>query len=549
MQRKNISDPFLVEVLKSAFETIADNLAVTIMRSAYSEIVRESLDFSTALCDWQGRTIAQGVCTPLHLGAFADSMEYLIAHVGARTVPGDVFVFNDPYLACGQHLPDVYVVKPIFFNGRIEGWATTLAHQSDVGGIVAGSNALGASEIFQEGLRLPFLRLYAAGIRNNDVFSIIEANVRTPQLVIGDIEAQVAACRNGEREFIELLERYGNETIRACADALHDYAERLTRAEIKAIPDGVYTFSDHIDGLGEHPVPVIFNVAVTIDGEEASVNWAGTSGQVQGGINCTYSFTKSCTYAAMRSIFRSDIPNCAGFSRPIKVAAPLGTVINPNFPAPVGARGITGYRIIDCMFGALSSATPDRVAADGSGGSTLPTIAGWHAGRRFVFCETLMGTTGASAEFDGQEGIPHVGANQANVPIELIEQNYPLRIEHYGFVADTGGAGRSRGGLALRREYRILCESATLNMRSDKKNYPPHGLFGGEPGAPPKIEILRNGKIIPVPLLPLNPIVLEKDDLVVVQMPGGGGYGPAVERSKDRIQRDIREDRVSAATA
>jgi N-methylhydantoinase B len=195
----------------------------------------------------------------------------------------------------------------------------------------------------------------------------------------------------------------------------------------------------------------------------------------------------------MRSIFRSDIANCAGFSRPIHVTAPLGTVINPNFPAPVGARGITGYRIIDCMFGALAQAMPDRVAADGSGGSTLPTIAGWHEGRRFVFCETLMGTTGASAEHDGQEGIPHVGANQANVPIELIEQNYPLRIEHYGFVADTGGAGRSRGGLALRREYRVLCDRATLNMRSDKGKHPPHGLFGGEPAAASKPCATRKG--------------------------------------------------------
>lgn len=549
MQRDIQSDPFLVEVLKSAFETIADNLAVTIMRSAYSEIVRESLDFSTALCDWQGRTIAQGVCTPLHLGAFADSMELLIARVGTKAVPGDVFVFNDPYLAGGQHLPDIYVVKPIFFEGRIEGWATTLAHHSDVGGIVPGSNALGANEIFQEGLRLPFLKLYASGVRNDEVLSIVEANVRTPQLVIGDIEAQVAACRNGEREYIELLQRYGSDTIRASAEALHDYAERLTRAEISAIPDGVYSFIDHIDGLGEHPKPVVFNVAVTIKGDEAFVDWNGTSAQVAGGINCTYPFTKSCTYAAMRSIFRSDVPNCAGFSRPIHVTAPLGSVINPNFPAPVGARGITGYRIIDCMFGALASATPDRVPADGSGGSTLPTIAGWHDGRRFVFCETLMGTAGASAEHDGQEGIPHVGANQANVPIELIEQNYPIRIEHYGFVADTGGAGRTRGGLALRREYRILCDRATLNMRSDKMHYPPHGLFGGESGAPPRIEILRNGKAIAVPLLPLTPLPLEKGDLVVVQMPGGGGYGPAAEREKSRIARDILEGRVSPTMA
>ncbi len=545
MQPSMESDPFLLEILKSAFETIADNLAVTIMRSAYSEIVRESLDFSTALCDWQGRTIAQGVCTPMHLGAFADSMEHLIAHSGAAAVPGDVFIFNDPYLASGQHLPDIYVVKPIFFQGKIEGWATTLAHHSDVGGIVPGSNALGANEIFQEGLRIPFLKLYAAGERNETVMSFIASNVRTPQLVIGDIEAQVAACRNGEREYVELLNRYGSDTLRSCADALHDYADRLTRDEIRAIPDGVYSFVDHIDGLGENPEPVLFKVTVSVRGDEAFVDWEGTSPQVLGGINCTFSFTKSCAYAAIRSVFRNHVPNCAGFSRAIHVTAPLGTVVNPNFPAPVGARGITGYRIIDCMFGALAMAVPDRIAADGSGGSTLPTISGWHAGRRFVFCETLMGTTGASALYDGQEGIPHIGANQANVPIELIELNYPLRIERYGFVTDTGGAGRTRGGLALRREYRVLCGSASLNMRSDKLVHPPHGLFGGEAGAAPIIEIKRNAETIRVPLLPLAPIPLEKGDLIVVQMPGGGGYGPPSERDPNRVSRDLREGRVS----
>jgi N-methylhydantoinase B len=545
MLRAIDSDPFLLEILKSAFETIADNLAVTIMRSAYSEIVRESLDFSTALCDWRGRTIAQGVCTPMHLGAFADSMEHLIADIGATAVPGDVFVFNDPYLSSGQHLPDIYVVKPIFFDGQIEGWATTLAHHSDVGGIVPGSNALGANEIFQEGLRIPFLKLYSAGERNETLISMITANVRTPQLVIGDIEAQVAACRNGEREFIELLSRYGSETLRSCVEVLHDYAERLTRAEISAIPDGKYSFVDHIDGLGENPKAVLLSVTVSVRGDEVFVDWEGTSPQVLGGINCTFSFTKSCSYAAIRSIFRSDVPNCEGFSRAIHVTAPLGTVINPNFPAPVGARGITGYRIIDCMFGALSEAVPDRVAADGSGGSTLPTISGWHGGRRFVFCETLMGTTGASILGDGQEGVPHIGANQANVPIELIELNYPIRIERYGFVADTGGAGRMRGGLALRREYRVLCDGASLNMRSDKLVHRPHGLFGGESGAPPKIEIRRRAETVPVPLLPLTPIPLEKGDLVIVQMPGGGGYGPSAERDPLRISRDLREGRVT----
>jgi N-methylhydantoinase B len=549
MPRAPDHDPFLLEILKNAFEMIADNLAVTIMRSAYSEIVRESLDFSTALCDWRGRTLAQGVCTPMHLGAFQDSLEHLIRSSAATLAPDDIFLFNDPFLSSGQHLPDIYVVKPIFFAGQLEGWVTTLAHHSDVGGIVPGSNALGARELYQEGLRLPFLKLLDAGRRNQMLLDIIAANVRTPQLVLGDLEAQVAACRHGEREYLELLERYGPAMIRAMAEALHDYTEALTRQELRAIPDGTYRFTDHIDGLGASPTPVVFQVAVRLAGGEVLVDWEGTSAQVPGGINCTFSFTKSCVYAAIRSVFREEIPNCAGFNRLIHVHAPLGSVVNPRAPAPVGARGITGYRIIDCLFGALSAAVPDRVAADGSGGSTLPTISGWHEGRRFVFCETLMGTTGGSAGADGQEGMPHIGANQANVPIELIEMNYPLRIERYGMVADTGGAGRHRGGLALRREYRILCEQATLNMRSDKGLHPPHGLFGGRDGAPPSIEIHRDGAILPVPLLPLEPVALRRDDLVVVQMPGGGGFGPTAERDPALVQRDLVEERISRSHA
>ena len=549
MTSRDTRDPFLLEVINSAFETIADNLAVTLMRSAYSEIVRESLDFSTALCDWRGRTIAQGVCTPLHLGGFQDSMEHLIRDAGDDLAPGDIFIFNDPYLASGQHLPDVYIVKPIYYKGRIEGWATTLAHQSDVGGIVAGSNALGASELFQEGLRLPFVKFYVAGKRNETLARIIHANSRTPHLVMGDLEAQVAACHNAERELIELLDRYGVDTFRYYVDILHDYAEQLTRDALRAMPDGTYRFTDHIDGLGDKPVPIPFCVTLKIAGDEAFVSWDGTSPQVEGGLNCTFSFTKSCVYAALRSVLQSDIPNCEGFYRPIHVEAPLGSILNPNFPAPVGARGITGYRIIDCMFGALAQAVPERVPADGSGGSTLPTISGWQNGKRFVFCETLMGTTGGSAAADGQGGIPHIGANQSNVPVEVIESNYPIRVEKYCYVPDTGGAGEFRGGLALRREYRVLCDQAELNMRADKIAFPPYGLAGGNTGSSPRLQIRRNGHSIRVSALPLQPIKLQKNDLVVVQMPGGGGFGSPERRDRERIRADLVEGLISAEHA
>jgi N-methylhydantoinase B len=542
-------DPYLLEVLRSAFDTIADNLAISVMRTAYSEIVRESLDFSTALCDGNGLTLAQGVCTPMHLGSFHDAMLKLRRDRAGDIHPGDVFIFNDPFLAAGQHLPDIYVVAPVFVDDSIEGWATTLAHHSDVGGIVAGSNALGATEVFQEGLRLPILKLYDRGTPNETLWSVIAANVRTPKLVFGDLHAQVAACTNGVREFTELIDRYGLETIRAAGQALHEHAEKLVRAELAEFPIGDYRFTDHIDGLGENPSPVVFSVKVSFTGQGVIVDWSGTSPQVAGGINCTFPFTKSCAYAAIRSVLKQNIPNCHGFTLPIEVRAPEGSVVNPRFPAPTGARGITGYRMLDCLMGALAQAVPDRVTADGSGGSSLPTFAGMVDGRQFVFCETLMGTSGACAAHDGQEGVAHIGANQANVPIELIEARYPLRIEAYELVKDSGGPGRLRGGMSIRRSYRVLCDDASLNIRSDKRAYPPHGLFGGQAGQGSMTFIHRGEHSITVPALPTTPVPLEKYDVVDHLMPAGGGWGNPEDRPRQMIELDLLQERISPEAA
>ena len=360
-------DPILLEVLRNAFETIADQMALILMKTAHSPIVRDAMDFSTALCDSSGRNLAQGLTTPMHLGSFYDAMRHLIAQYGDDIAPGDVFIGNDPYLASGQHLPDIYVVRPLFHAGRPCAWAATIAHHVDVGGLVPGSNSLAAVEIHQEGLRLPFLKLVEAGRENRTLFDILSANVRVPAQVLGDVHAQMSACLAGEREFLALLARHGAEEVLTYGNALQAYSERLSRAAIARIPDGVYRFEDHIDGLGDDPVPIVFRVAVTVKGEEITVDWTGTSGQVKGGINAPLSFCKSNVYAALRSIMPADVPNCHGYTLPIHVIAPEGTVLNAQYPAPCGARGITGYRIVDCMFGALAQAVPDLVAADGAG--------------------------------------------------------------------------------------------------------------------------------------------------------------------------------------
>ena len=376
---KSNVDPFLLEILKSSFDTIADDMAINLMRTAYSGIIRDSMDFSTAILDHRGQTLAQGLTTPMHLGSFYDAMTGLQRHFEGEIEPDDVFIFNDPYVAHGQHLPDIYIVKPIFAEGAgsgsgsgsgldggpsLAGWACALAHHSDVGGIVAGSNALGASEIYQEGIRIPFLKFLDAGKPVRGVWDLIATNVRLPDKVMGDLQSQMAACVTGERELCELFERYGVGTVREYYDHLHDYAEKLARAEFAEIPDGIYRFTDHIDGLGEDPQDVVIELALEVDGEHVTADFAGSSPQVNGGINAPFPFTKASVYAALRSIMPEVVPNCHGYTRAITVRAPEGTVVNPVMPAACGARGITGYRTIDCMFGALAEALPDRVAAD-----------------------------------------------------------------------------------------------------------------------------------------------------------------------------------------
>ena len=532
-------DPFLLEVLKNAFDTIADDMALILMRTSYSGIVRESMDFSTAICDLEGQTLAQGVTTPMHLGSFYDAMRNLIATSAGNIHEDDIFIFNDPYVAAGQHLPDIYIVKPVFEGATQAGWATTVAHHSDVGGIVAGSNALGAPEVFAEGLRLPVIKFMERGKPVKVVWDIIATNVRTPDKVLGDLQAQVAACTTGERELKELIARYGLKTVAAYARHLHDYAERLARSEFRDIPDGTYRFTDHIDGLGADPEELVLQAAVIVDGDGVCVDWTGSSGQVEGGINSPLPFTKACAYAALRSIMPAEVPNCFGYTRAIATVAPEGSLVNPRLPGPCGARGITGYRMIDCLFGALAQALPDRVRADNSGGSTLPTISGWTGTTPFVFCETFMGNSGGSSTSDGEDGAPHIGANQCNVPVEMIEATYPLRIESYGMVADSGGPGRHRGGLALAREYRVLAESVELNVRSDKRRRPPHGLFGGKEGTPSWNIVNPGSEERVLPVLLTTPERLKRGDVFRHVMAGAGGYGDPLEREPEHVLEDV----------
>jgi N-methylhydantoinase B len=542
-------DGIELEILKNSLDTIADEMAIILIRSAYSPIVRDVLDFATAICDSEGHPLAMGLTQPCHLGSFNDAVVHLGKQFAGRISRGDVFIGNDPYSFPGQHLPDLFVIKPIFSGRTLFGWAATLAHHVDVGGIVPGSNSIGSTEIFQEGLRLPFLKLVDAGKPNDDLFAIIALNVRMPDLLLGDIRAQMAACTIGERGLALIAERYTIPGADRAFTQLHRYAERLAREEIRKIPEGVYAFTDHIDGLGEDPKPIELRATITIKSGQIAIDWTGTSPQVAGGINTHLPFTQSCCYAAVRSVISADIPNCYGFTRTVSVTAPTGTLVNARFPAPCGARGITGWRIMDCVMGALAGALPEQVPADNFGGNSLIGIAFDHEGRRDVFVETVLGNSGGASWHDGQDAVPHLGANLANVPVEMIETSYPMLLRRYGFVPDSGGPGRYRGGLSIERVYQIQAEHALLTLRTDKVKFPPHGLAGGMPGSPSRSVVTTEAGERVLPVLPTKAIPLQKGSTFHHVIPGGGGYGNPMDREMALVLQDALDGKVSLEQA
>ena len=534
-------DPITLEVIQNALSSIADELALVIMRSAYSNIVRDSMDYSTAVCDSSGRIIAQGLTTPVHLGSFPEAMRSLIRQYGGDMVQGDIFIFNDPYGSGGMHLPDFYIIKPVFIGDAIEGYVATLAHQADVGGIAPGGMAVYATEVYQEGLRIPALKLYEAGQPNQAIFRLIEKNSRQPTEVLGDIRAQLAACGNGERGLTNLIQRFGAAQFRLYTDELHNYAERLIRAEISALPDGTYHYEDFFDGLGTEPEPIRFKVALTIAGDQISIDWTGTSKQVKAAINGPMPTTYAMAYLAVRCAIGAAIPSCEGYMRAISVSAPKGSIVNPEEPAACGARGVICFRMFDTILGAFSQILPHRIPAANEGGSSAPHISGRrrHNNKPFLVSGGLMGCWGGSMARDGQEGISNPAANLGNTPIELLESRHPVEVTCYAFVQNSGGPGRHRGGVALMRGYRLLEDEAELIMRSDRRDILPYGLSGGMPGTPSWNVINPGPSQTLLPVCPMKSTPLVKGDEFLHIQAGAGGFGDPMERSADKVLADV----------
>ena len=536
-----------LELLKNTLESFVDEMALTIVRTAYSTNLRNSMDFSTGLCDAEGNLVAQGLCLPLHLGSLPDGLAAVLNRYRGQIADGDVFLLNDPYEG-GTHLPDIYLYKPLFIDGDLLGFTAAIAHHTDIGGRVAGGNACDSTEIYQEGLRIPPLRLYEAGRPVQALFDMIERNVRVPRNALGDLRAQLAACHIGEREVRKLAARHGTGRLRSGFTQLLDYAERLTRAEIAAFPDGVYRFTDVIDDDGIDPGPIPIAVTVTVSGEKLDVDFEGTAPQVRGAINSALSFTKSAVYACLRCLMRPDVPTNSGLFRAISIRVPLATLANPVMPAPVAARGLTGFRLANAIMGALAQMAPHIVPACEVGGDTGISMGGYRPDRTpFVFLEFLFSGWGGRPDRDGIDGCASVVVNFSNNPAEVVEAEYPLQILRYGFLPDTGGPGKYRGGLAIVREYRFTEEEGVLQIRSDRHRSRPYGLSGGKSGTPSQNILNPDGEARLLPSKTL--LTLRRGDVLRHILAGAGGHGDPFTRDPEKVLDDVRDEKVTLAAA
>ena len=541
-------DPIDFELFKNALFAAADEMAVTVCRTTYSGVLRDNMDFSTSITDPHGNVVAQGLTLPMHLGSVRTALAAVLARYGNDMREGDVYALNDPFEG-GMHLPDVFMFKPVFVNGTRVAFACCTAHQADVGGRVPGSNAADSTEIYQEGLRIPPMKLLDGGERNETLWRLIERNVRIPVQVFGDLRAQLAACEIAEREIRAQVARHGPGPARAMMREMLDYTERMTRAALAELRDGEYEFEDWIDDDGvDFGKPIRLFVTVRKQGDRIAFDWAGSSPQVKGAINATLSVTQATSFTAIRSLLPADVPNNDGTFRAVEVTAPRGTIANMELPGACAARGLTGFRMLDCAFGALAKMAPEKVCAASDGGNVGISVGGYRADRSpFIYVDFTCGTWGGRPFSDGLEGNANLLANMAAQSAEVSEIENPVEILANELVADACGAGRFRGGAPFYRDYRMREEEATVQIRSDRRTHRPYGLYGGRPGAPGAV-VLNPGegaKTLPSKVT----MTCRRGDVVRWVLPGGGGWGDPLERDPERVLRDVRNELVSPAAA
>lgn len=508
-------------IFSNLFRSIADEMGVTMERTAYSPNIKERLDFSCALFSPEGEMVAQAAHIPVHLGSMPLSVQAALARFDTF-YPGDIVLLNDPYMG-GTHLPDITMVAPLFSGDHLIAFAASRAHHNDIGGTAPGSMPL-ATDIFQEGLRIPPVKLYSKGTLNQDLFDLLLANVRVPRERRADLDAQVASVRRAAVRMEEIVQKYGRSLVLEQMNELMRYTERLMRNAISGIPDGQYTGTDVMDddGLGTENIPI--HLTLHIHGDEATLDFSKTAFQVAGPINCVFAVTLSAVAYAFRCLLEPDAPTNGGTFRAFTVKAPEGTVVNATFPAPVSAGNVeTSQRIVDVVLGALAQALPQYIPAASCGTMNNLAVGGYsQAGEPFAYYETMGGGMGAHSEGNGCSTVQTHMTNTKNTPIEAMEMAYPFLVRRYAVRRGSGGKGRFTGGDGIVRELEALspCEATLV---TERRTSSPYGLQGGEPGSPGVNHWWRNGAWTVLP--PKIQIRLEPGDRLLIETPGGGGFG------------------------
>jgi len=522
-------DPVELAIFQNAVHSIAEEMGATLRRTALSPNIKERRDYSCAIFDAQRRVIAMGDHMPVHLGSMPMSVEAAVAAIDFE--PGDIAILNDPY-AGGTHLPDITMVLPVFLprEAKAAFYVSNRAHHADVGGTFPGSMGP-AREIFQEGMRIPPVRIVRGGKIDNEMLGLILLNVRTPQERRGDLESQIGACRVGEQRVAELAVKYGIGRMQALTEALLDYSERLMRAQIRTLPAGGFTAEDWLDDDGVTDRPVRIAVAIEIEPVKGNIriDFAGSDAQVGGSVNAVRAITLSACFYVLRCLLAEDAPATAGVLRPLTLNTPRGSVVDANPPAPVAGGNVeTSQRIVDVLLRALAEAIPERVPAASAGTMSNLTIGGIdpRTGQAFTYYETTAGGMGARRGLDGISGTHTHMTNSLNTPVEALEYAYPFRVRRYGYREGSGGAGEFRGGDGLIRELELLAE-AQVTLLADRRKFEPYGLQDGKPGAPGRAVVTRSGDGAEQVLPGKVSLTLQPGDVLRLETPGGGGWGKA----------------------
>ena len=544
---RDVLDPITVEVVRNKLDGIANEMELTLLKSSFSPIVKEGLDASASLFTIQGETLAQAIAIPIHLATLIPIVRtFLNKYPPESMKEGDIYVMNDPYLG-GTHLPDIALVMPILHRGQLIGFSATMTHHQDVGGMTPGSVPTNATEIYQEGIRIPPLKFRDAGVLNETLIEMLRLNVRIPDTFMGDINAQIAGCTVGARRLLDLADGFGHNQLLAIFDELLDRSETMTRAALRAIPDGTYSYVDYLDNDGiELDKPIRIQVAATVKDGAITIDFEGTSAEVRGPFNCMPSGSAAAAYFALRAVTDPTIPSNGGCFRPVTLRLPEGSLVNPREPAPVNARTATIKRVANSILGALKEVLPDRVPADNSGEMLLLAFGGKRRdGSRYVIGELIAGGSGASVHSDGVDVIETEATNCMNLPVEALEMDAPIRVHRTALRTGSGGVGKHRGGLGIVREYEILSGEVAFTHRGERHFFPARGSRGGGDGAMARSTITRsNGCIEEIP----SKIVtrLGEGDRVLIETAGGGGHGSPSERAGDMADADIRNGKVGA---